>query len=294
MRQLRRLRCFIAVAEHLHFRKAAEAMNLTQPALSQQIRELEAEIEATLFDRDRRSVTLTPAGERLLPAAREAVRVIDEAVADIDRLGTASDMLVRFGYLEYLNLPFLLPALAELRATKPQITTEVKHLNPSQVERALLDDEIDLGIGLLPVQNEDMAVRRILEGEWMLALHEDHPLAEMERIPIAEVGNEPLVLFARNVNEKLYDRLVDRFRADGVEPNIAYSVTQVSAGPGYAAQKLGAFFHASYVLSELPPSVIRRPVEGFPKLVLGLVWRGDRRTTAVRALLDCMKRVAGS
>ncbi|MEO1205473.1 MAG: LysR family transcriptional regulator [Pseudomonadota bacterium] len=292
MRHLRRFRCFIAVAEHLHFRKAAEAVNLTQPALSQQIRELEKEFDTSLFQRDRRSVSLTVAGERLLPAAREAVRLIDEASSDIARLGTDGDRTVRFGYLEYLNLPFLLPALSELRTTRPEIIAEVAHLNPSQVERALLDDEIDLGIGLLPVQNEDLAVRPVLQGEWMLALHEANPLAAMERIPIAAIGDQPLILFAREMNPVLHDNLIACFRAGGCEPNVAYQVTQVAAGPGYAAQNLGAFVHGSYVLNGLPPGVVRRPLEGFPKLGLGLVWHGNRRTPAVRALLDCLKRAS--
>lgn len=291
MRHLRRFKCFIAVADHLHFRKAADAMHLTQPALSQQIRELESELGAPLFIRDRKSVELTAAGQRFLPAAREAVRMIEEAAEDVGRLVRESETTLRLGYLEYLNLPLPLRALTELRGQRPDIAVQIKHVSPSDVERAIRDDEIDLGIGFLPTQDEDMAARSVQKGEWMLALREDSSLASSHTIPISAMADQPLIVFDREVNPRLYDHLVGQFRQNGVDPQIAHHVMQLSAGPSYVEQGLGAFVHASYVLSELPAGIVRRPIADLAPLELGLVWHGSRRTVATRAFLDVTRQM---
>lgn len=291
MRHLRRFKCFIAVADHLHFRKAADSLHLTQPALSQQIRELENELGAALFIRDRKSVELTAAGQRFLPAALEAVRVIEQAVEDVGRLVTESETTLRLGYLEYLNLALPLRALTELREQRPDITVQIKHVSPSEVERAIRDDVIDLGIGFLPTQDEDMAARSVQKGEWMLALREDSSLARSNSIPISAMAGQPLIVFDREINPRLYDDLVDQFRQNGVAAQIAHHVMQLSAGPSYVQQGLGAFVHASYVLSELPRGIVLRPIADLAPLELGLVWHGNRRTIATRAFLDITRRM---
>ena len=291
MRHLRRFKCFIAVADHLHFRKAADAMHLTQPALSQQIRELENELGAALFIRDRKSVELTEAGQRFLPAVREAVRLIEEAVTDVGQLVTERETTLRLGYLEYLNLPLPLRALTELRNRRPDIAVKIKHVSPSEVERAIRDDEIDLGIGFLPTQDEDMAARSVQKGEWMLALREDSSLANLDSVPISAMTDQPLIVFDRDVNPRLYDNLTDQFRHNGVDPQIAHHVAQLSAGPSYVQQGLGVFLHASYVLSELPNGIVRRPIADLAPLELGIVWHGSRRTVATRAFLDVTRQM---
>lgn len=294
MKSLRRLECFVAVAEELHFRKAGDRLNLTQPALSQQIRELERELGVRLFDRDRRSVALTDAAEILLPAVRAALAAIQEAEASIAAAAQQRDRRLRLGYIEYLNLPFLIPTLRALQDRRPEIEIEQIELHPSAVVQALIDREIDIGVAFPPFDHPDLAARPALSGRWMIALPETHALARSEEVGLDRLAAEDLVLFARRLNPKLYDYVIGKLQAAGVDPKIRYTVSQALAGPKYVQDGLGLFIHASYVLDDLPHGVVRQPLAEFPEILLSVVWRGDRRTAAVRAFLDAMKTVVNS
>lgn len=147
MSHVKRFRCFIEVADRLHFRKAAEHLNLTQPALSTQIKELEKEVGTKLFDRDRRSVKLTQAGETLLSRAREAVRLIDEAIEEIELQAAEAGNKLRLGYVEYLNLPFVPGALANLRKHNPDIEVSILEMHSDAVINSLIERKIDIGLG---------------------------------------------------------------------------------------------------------------------------------------------------
>jgi DNA-binding transcriptional LysR family regulator len=289
---LRRLRSFVAVADELSFRRAAERVAVTQPALSHRIRELEEELGAALFERDRRGVSLTEAGAALLEPARGAIEAVDAAFAEVRRLGARAAHTLRLGYVEYMNLPFLAPTLRLLSERHPEIRMEPRELYSAQVLEALAERRLDLGFAFLPIEHPDLASRPILEGRWMIALPGDHRLAALAEVLIAALRGERLVLFARHLNPPLHDHLMAILSGAGFAPEVVYRTAQAQLGPDLVAQGVGLFVHASYVVREPPAGVVVRPLGGFDnRLRLAAVWRGDGRTPAVRACLEALAAV---
>ena len=292
---LRRLRSFVAVAEELSFRRAAVRVGISQPALSQQIRELEEELGGVaLFGRDRRGVALTDAGEVLLGPACEAIAILDAAFANVRRLGSAAARTLRLGYVEYMNLPFLAPALRVLAERHPEISVEPHEAYSAAVVAGLAERRLDLGFAFLPVGHPELATRPLLVGRWMLVMPAAHPLATGEAAPAPALAGERLILFARHLNPPLHDALVAALTAGiGAEPDIAYRTAQAHLGPSLVGEGIGLFVVASYVLRALPAGLAARPISGLdgPALPLGAVWRGDGRTAAVRAFLDALDAV---
>ncbi|MFQ6548563.1 LysR family transcriptional regulator [Aestuariibius sp. 2305UL40-4] len=289
MSGFRRYECFVAVAETLHFRKAAEQVAMTQPALSQQIAALEKSLGAKLFDRDRRKVSLTKAGKVLLPAARGALAQLQAAEAEIKRLSAQEDNLLRIAFLEYLKVPHLSQILGDLMQKHTDIDVQMSELHSDAVVHALVARDIEVGVGFLPPDHPDLAARETMNGVWMAAIPEDHVLSEFAEIPLDRLAAESVITFARHLNPPLYDRCLRVMQTANPEARIAYHVSQPSTGPEYVRDGLGCFLHASYVLPDVPAGVTRRPVSGFDPISIGLIWRSDRKTKAVKAFLDVHK-----
>lgn len=293
MSGLRRYQCFVAVAETLHFRKAAEQVAMTQPALSQQIAALEKSLGAKLFDRDRRKVSLTDAGKILLPAAQAALARLQTAETEIARLVAHEDNMLRISFLEYLKVPHLSQVLGDLMQRYPYVDVQISELHSDAVTHALVAKEIEIGVGFLPPAHPDLAARETMHGVWMAAIPENHALSRFDQIPLDQLAAETLITFARHLNPPLYDKCLRLLQSENPNARITYHVSQPSTGPEYVRDGLGCFLHASYVLPGLPAGVIRRPVTGFDPISIGLMWRPDRKTRAVRAFLELHKRRIG-
>lgn len=293
MSGLRRYECFVAVAETLHFRKAAEQVAMTQPALSQQIAGLEKSLGCKLFDRNRRKVSLTDAGQVLLPVAKVALDQLQSAEAEIARLVARKDSVLRVGFLEYLKVPHLSQVLGELTQKHEHLEVEMHELHSDAVIHALIAKELELGVGFLPVSHPDLVSRETMSGVWMAAIPVGHRLSDYDEIPLAELAHENVIMFSRHLNPPLYDKCLKVLHSENPDARFVYHVSQPSTGPDYVRDGLGYFLHASYVLPELPDGITRRPVTGFPPISIGLIWRADHKTKAVRAFLDLHKtRVA--
>jgi DNA-binding transcriptional LysR family regulator len=290
--ELRHLRSFLAVAETLHFRRAAEQIGLTQPALSQHIASLEGELGAELFDRTRRRVEMTEAGRLLADRTRRILGELSDAFEEARQLGKGARHRLRLGSTDYINLPLVGPLMQELAARHPGIVIERRDMPPGEVPGALTERSLDVGFTHLPILQATLAYRPVLEGEWVVVLPRDHRLAAEDPVPLPALAGEPIILFDRRINPRLYDAMVARCEAAGFSPRIAYSTTQVYAALGLVAQHVGAFLVGSYALRELPEGIVARRLD-VPKLRLRLaaVWRADDRSAATRAFLDALRVV---
>lgn len=286
--ELRHLRSFLAVADELHFRRAAGRLGLTQPALSRHIAELERALGIVLFARGPRRVELTDAGRVFAERVRRIVRDLDEAADEARQLARTTQRL-RIGYLEYLNLPFVGSLLRELEERHPEIAIERHNMSPNQVLTALDDDTLDVGFVHLPIKQPRLAFRPVVEGRWHVVLPERHPLAARETIPVGSLANEPLVLFDRTLNPVLYDSLVARCEAAGFSPRVVYATTQVHVAIDLVAQGLGLFLAGSYVFRHLPSGVVSRPLEASERLRLGAAWRANEQRQAITSFLDVLR-----
>ena len=285
MRYLRRIECFLAVAEQLHFRRAADHLNMTQPALSQQIAALEEELDIELFERDRRSVRLTEAGAVLKPAAYEAIQSLQKAMIEIDELSDKKSQTVRFAYAEYVNPPFLPAVIRALSSRRRSIEIAPLPMASDAVAQAVADKQADLGLSPMPLEHPDLATRVVMKGHWCILVPRDHPLAKLDEVNAVDLASYPLILFARSLNPSLYDILTAQIGRGGESPHVVMTVTQASNGPRLVQEGIGAFLYASYVLDAIPNDLVTLPISDLGKMQFALVWRGDGRSAAVKAFL---------
>ncbi|MDX2540305.1 LysR family transcriptional regulator [Streptomyces sp. WI04-05B] len=184
---LRLVRYFTVVAEHLHFGRAAEALRIAQPSLSRQIRRLEKELGARLLDRTPQGSRLTEAGEVFLPHARALLRTATRAASQTRAAAEPSRLVV--GYTSNL---IVTPAVRELRRRHPDADVRALHLNWDEPRTALLDHRVDAVFARLPLATQELEVTVLYEEARVLVVPLDHRLVGKESVTLDDIADEPL------------------------------------------------------------------------------------------------------
>lgn len=282
---LRHLVSFAAVAERLHFRQAAEALALAQPALSRQVRQLEEAVGAPLLSRTRRKVELTPAGRQLL---EQVLPLLDTLQAVPERVravaaGEAGVLRVQF---TGLAMATVLPALLRrFSALHPQVRIELTESPTSRQLPALLSGEIDLGFFHPDSIPGGIATRLLLKERNGVVLPAAHPLAKRARLALRDLADTPFVLFPRTHNPPFHDRLLQAFAAAGFRPRIADEVWPRANAIGLVRAGLGATFMCPSEAKLLPQDAVFLPLHGpAPESRLVLGWREPAEPAAASFL----------
>lgn len=186
---LRKLRYFVAVAEELHFGRAAERLHIAQPVLSRQIRSLEDELGAEVFNRNRRGTLLTPAGEQLL---EDAVPLLASAQALIRRVKSAAQgsQTLTIGLMPGITVT---PAMVAFTAHYPNVNVRLLRTTWDDQVEVLLDGRADLGIVRLPIDQHGLQVRPLFEEPRIVLLPVGHPLADRKSVAITDLASEHLL-----------------------------------------------------------------------------------------------------
>lgn len=184
---LRLVRCFTAVAEHRHFGRAADALHLTQPSLSRQIRRLEQQVGARLLDRTPRGTRLTEAGEVLLARAKTLLRSADQAVAATR--AAAEPSRITIGYTMGI---IVTPAVREMRRRHPDADVRVQHLDWNDTRAALLDHRVDAFVSRLPFPTDWLHVTVLYDEPRVVVVSLYHRLAGKESVTLDDIADEPL------------------------------------------------------------------------------------------------------
>lgn len=237
--ELRHLRYFVAVAEELHFGRAAARLNISQPPLSQQIQSLEQQLGARLFARTNRSVNLTPAGVQFLADSRQILQHVEEAAGRAARLHHGETGELRLGFTS--SAPFIKAVsvtLSRFRRQYPDVHIHTRESSTREQIAPLGDGLLDLGLmrkTLLP----DTLVHQVIRHEPLLAtVHRDHPLATKSAVALAELLPEPLVFFDPLSGTGLYDDILGLLRPYGT-PVIAQEVGEAMTILGLVSAGLG-------------------------------------------------------
>jgi DNA-binding transcriptional LysR family regulator len=286
--ELRHLVYFREVARQLHFRKAADALAIAQPALSRQIRQLEEAMGADLFRRNSRSVELTPAGEALLERVEPLLRMLKQLPADLAAAADGHFGHVRIGFTG-LAMATVLPAiLREFQRLYPGVRVELNESPTSAQIPALLAGEIGCGFFHPDATVPGVHTRRILQERNGVLLPADHVLVGRERLRVRDLEGVPLVLFPRSHNPGFYDRVLAACTAAGFTPRIAEEVWPRANAVGLVRAGLGATFMCPSEARQLPPEVVFRALEGpAPESALVCGWLPDRvQEPALRAFVE--------
>lgn len=252
--ELRHLRYFAAVAETCHFGQAAAQLHIAQPALSQAIRQLESELDVTLFTRTTRQVSLTPAGEFLRTEAARVLAAVDDSVRGVRRIGAGRHGLVRLGLTGTASFSHL-PGIARVvKRELPEVALEIHAdlLTPAQCER-LQSGALDLGVLRPPATGEGLTLRTLEVEPLALAIPLDHRLAVEPVVALADLRTEPFVAYSARdsaVNEAVLRSCREAGfvpRREHEAPSTAVLLALVAAGLGVAV---------------VPASVRALPLEG--------------------------------
>jgi DNA-binding transcriptional LysR family regulator len=273
---LRKLRYFVAVAERLHFSRAAEDLLIAQPALSRQIRALEKELGTELFVRDSRRVALTPAGRQLLDDARPLLASADAARRRVARVAEGAGRLV-VGFRTGIRVT---DAVRAFGADHPAVTVEVRRVEWDDQAEAVLDGRVDLAYVRLPVLEPGLRLTPLYGEPRMAALPAGHPLAAREQLTAAEFGAQTEILHLCGNTEAAGPGQVSAVRT--VEEKLEY----VAAGRGVTCLPRSA------ALLHRRPDVVYRPVADLPPDQVALARPAGRRSALADAFTAAARRTA--
>jgi DNA-binding transcriptional LysR family regulator len=285
--ELRHLKAFIAVAEELHFGRAAERLHIAQPPLSQQIRQLEKSLGVQLFERSTRSVRLMSAGEALLEHARRIVDGVDEATRAARAGGRGEYGKVTIGYAG-ASSRFLLPSLARsVRAAYPNL--ELVMIGQTYANAALsrlADRSLDLGFVRLPFQVPGLEYRPIEDETLVCVLPEDHPLADQDDVEITDLANEQFVSFPRDAGSTLRTITQQFCLAHGFSPRIVQEAPDSYTLHSLVAAGVGVTIALSSTTHVQQPGVRYLPLRGeSPRFQSALAWHRDNESPALHTVI---------
>ncbi len=218
--ELRHLRYFVAVAEDLHFGRAANRLNTSQSSLSQQVRNLETELKVDLLRRVKRHVELTPAGIRFLREARGILAAAERAAGLARETAREESQKIGIGISPETDWAFVGNALRLFREQAPQVEVFFQNLTPEEQIDALQGGRIDVGFVGLPIEAEGVVCEVTGRERLVAAIPEKHPMARNSRIRLRELSREAYTLWPRHLSPSRYDQLLAIFQKAGFGPPI--------------------------------------------------------------------------
>ncbi|MFF4717498.1 LysR family transcriptional regulator [Streptomyces eurythermus] len=287
--ELRHLRYFVAVAEELHFGRAAQRLHVAQPGLSQQIKALERELAVELFTRNRRGVTLTDAGTALLPAAKDILARAAAAMELARHHGTGQAGRLTLSLTRSAPRGVVTELVDSFRAANPAVKVWVTNGFTARDEQRLRERSIDAAfLRMLNDPRDDLAGRTVGDEAIMAAVPSTDQLARKRRLSRADVTGRPLVWWPREHGPRMWDRMLDQVFGEGVRPPVAHwepeeehMLHAVAQGHGitFITEGKAATLHVAGV-------AIRRFADPVPTVPITLAWSRDNRNPALRRFLE--------
>lgn len=273
--ELRHLVYFREVARELHFRKAADALLIAQPALSRQIAQLEGALGTALFVRTRRKVELTPAGRALAERIEPVLRTLARVPSELQSLAEGGSGHIKAGFTGLAMATVLPGILREFHKKCPGIRLELNE-SPTSAQLIALQNG-DLACGFFHPEataTPGLITKLLLREKNGVLLPSDHALAARPTLHLRDLAATPFVLFPRAYNPGFYDRILAAFARSGVAPHIAEEVWPRANGVGFVRAGIGATFMCPSEAKQLPNEVVFRPLEGpGPESRLVIGWK---------------------
>ncbi len=290
----RQLRYFLAVAEELHFGRAAQRLHMAQPPLSQQIRKLEEQLGVRLFVRDNRNVSLTPEGEFLLLQGRRIIQDLRRAEESILSMARGEAGNIRMGFVGPAMDTDLATRILEFRQQRPAIHLHLEEANTMNQLDALARGDLDVGhVRLYEHDTKGFAVRRIVQEPYVLALPPGHRLARKRRVFLAELDGEGLVSYPREIQPALHDAISSALQLAGARVTIVQEAKRKETVLALVAVASGVAIVPASARRSGRKDVLFREIKDntLPDVELFQIWNPDRVSTALEHFLNfCRER----
>ena len=284
--ELRHLRYFVAVAQELHFGRAAEHIGITQPVLSDQIRRLETLLGVQLLYRTKRVVQLTEPGRIFLADAIRLLAQAETMIATVQRAAQGAVGELTIGYTGPALYTVLPEIVRTFRDRYPNVELTLHEGCTPEQEAALLAGEIQVGF-LHPPIDARVHLREVHWESMVVALPEHHPLVSQPSVSIQDLARESFILFPRTVGPYLYSRILALCAQAGFSPRVVQEVTPQPTMIGLVAAGIGIAFVSASMQSISRPGVVYRALnEEAPVLKLAVAWTGEVKSPVLQNFLQ--------
>ena len=290
--ELRHLRYFIAVADVLHFGRAAKRLHISQPPLSRQIQSLEEELGVVLFHRTRRAVRLTAPGVKFLEEARRTLLQAERSIEVARRAGRGELGKLEIGFAPFSDMAILPRVLGEFRRRTPDVELRLHYLNTPEQLQALREGTIDVGLLRLPADAEGLVVETILREPIVLAMPKGHRLCKRAAVPLKALADEPYVNFPRDYAPRFYDLILSICRDAGIGIQVAIEAVSIHNNLNLIAGGMGVSLLPESVGELRRSGVVFRPLaSAAPLMETGIGHRRPDRGKELASFLAVVKEL---
>ena len=289
--ELTTLKYFVTLARELHFRRAAKKLNITQAPLSSAIKKLEEQLQVRLFERTSRTVNLTQAGEIFLPEAEAVLKRADQALQTMADYRSGSRGQLAIGYNETAFNTFFPELLSTLHANHENLKLELRELETAEQMRALKEGSIDIafmrpyGIDLSGLKSQLVSCEK-----YLLVMQKSHSLAKLEKITVEDLSGESIILFAREVNPAVYDRLSTLLTTPHLAPpSFRQDARNKSSMLALTAAGFGAALLPESSTKDLHSCLTSRTLDiPLPTVDIMAVWSPERESELLKKVISCL------
>jgi DNA-binding transcriptional LysR family regulator len=285
--ELRHLRYAVALADELHFARAAARLHIAQPPLSQQIKALENELGVRLFDRTSRRVGLTDAGAAFIAEARRTLASAEQAIEAARRAARAETGRLAVGYVSSASYELLPAVLRAFRRRAPDVLLVLEEMNSSEQSRGVLAGTLDVGFVRRPPPTDRRLAGTVVRREpIVVAVPRDHALAAARAIRLRELALEPFVIFPARPRPSWADAALDLCRGAGFEPRVVQEAVEMVSALSLVAAGIGIALVPGAVRAVRRPGVVFRPLTPAPWSEVMLIRRNEPPTALIARFLE--------
>lgn len=293
--EFRQLRYVVAVAEELHFTRAAERLYVTQSALTRQIAQLESNLGVRLFDRDTRHVELTAAGRVFVEEARRILETAHRAVALAQGTDRQDHGEIRIAYSPLVDLHVAGDLKKALAISNPTLRLSFSGTSTKQQLAGILGGAYLAGLAVLPALDAALSASVLLRHRLLAVLPTGHRLARKRQVELREVDTDAIVWIPQTLHPAFHDHFSEWCRAAGYHPTVAQEATGLTERLQFVADGVGISFVGESVRRMPFPGVAFRPIAKPPFVVeTGLVYRSDSKSVALKQVLESASRYFGT
>jgi len=285
--ELRHLRYFLAVADELHFRKAADRLFISQPGLSRQIKQLEQELGFELFERSNKKVYLTKAGKYLQNETEMILKNLNDSFNHAQLIHEGMEGQISFGYVGSAMQNVIPDFILRIKEEHPNIHYSLKEMeNPDQID-ALFMKEIDLAFVRLDKVPKGLSIHPVFEDTFSLVLPKDHHLSKESFTDLGVLKDEPFILFDQSYSPAYYDQVMQIFKYSGFHPVISHNTVHASTIFRLVENNLGISIVPSSLLLGYDMNIKSIEMNNIPqRTVLSVAWNTSNRNPILNKILS--------